>query len=187
MPPPQTPALFTAVVVDGGVGAGRIVTSRLAAQGAQVAVAAVTDPIGASYLCKELSELGLSALPFQVDPADLASVARLVSDVVQLLGRIDVFVNLIAVRSRTEPSLALTRHVLAEMNRTGNGGRVIVLADPAVGEPWSHGRTFADTASVEVVPVGTPAVGADTGEQQRASAVLRLLGFPLAAPRPAGA
>lgn len=79
MPPSTTfssPPLAGAVVlvVDATAGVGRRIATRLCAAGAAVAVVAAGHPgraddaaTNAAFLCKELADIGLVALPYQVD------------------------------------------------------------------------------------------------------------------------
>ncbi|MFD6619641.1 hypothetical protein ACFWFB_30835 [Streptomyces albidoflavus] len=72
----SSPPLAGAVVlvVDATAGVGRRIATRLCAAGAAVAVVAAGHPgraddaaTNAAFLCKELADIGMVALPYQVD------------------------------------------------------------------------------------------------------------------------
>ena len=85
-----------ALVVGGYGGIGRSVCDQLGAEGVTLAVAGRT-PSNAELACKELREAGARAFPYTVDLADKSTVDKLVADVTEDLGPIDVLVNLAAI------------------------------------------------------------------------------------------
>ncbi len=74
------------LVIDATTGVGRTVATRLSAAGAAVAVVGAGHPgrdddaaTSAAFLCKELADVGLVALPYQVDvtrPETLGALPR---------------------------------------------------------------------------------------------------------------
>ncbi|WP_441245429.1 SDR family NAD(P)-dependent oxidoreductase [Kitasatospora sp. McL0602] len=180
-------AELTALVIDGASGPGRIVSSRLSAAGARVAIVTVSDGGSAAYLSKELSGLGLTALPYQVDPADRGSMEQLLADVTQDLGRLDVLVNLLPApvdEGRAAEERVQLRTALLDVLATAcRGGRLILLAGAAPPRLGSLAEVWVDTVPL---PAPLPNGWADPGvpasvHHSTANAVLLLLGIPAAA------
>lgn len=81
-----------ALITGAGQGVGQGIAFALAAEGAAIAVSGRT----ASKLddtCKQITERGGQAKPFPCDVKDERSLAKLVDDVVDQLGTIDILVN----------------------------------------------------------------------------------------------
>ena len=81
-----------ALITGAGQGVGQGIALALAAAGAAIAVSGRT----ASKLddtCKQITERGGQAKPFPCDVKDERSLAKLVDDVVDQLGTIDILVN----------------------------------------------------------------------------------------------
>ncbi|MER7952891.1 hypothetical protein ABTY59_36480 [Streptomyces sp. NPDC096079] len=83
-PPPLRLDGLVVLVVDATTGIGRELTTRLCAAGAIVAVVGAGHPgrdddaaTNAAFLCKELTDLGLVALPYRIDIGDPVEAARL--------------------------------------------------------------------------------------------------------------
>lgn len=168
------PYPLTTVVIDGATGAGRLVGIRLAAAGAVLAIATAAGSSPAAYLTKELVELGLTALPYQVDPFDPRSVQELVTDIVQDLGPIDVLIDLVPAQpGRPAPNL-VSQAVLDAMNTSGRTGRIILLPGTAT--------ALADGGSpnivIDVVPLpDAGGLSQAAANQQLSDSVLSLLGL----------
>ncbi|GAA2135108.1 hypothetical protein GCM10009760_13260 [Kitasatospora kazusensis] len=194
-PPPTT---LTALVMDGATGPGRIVSTRLSAAGVNVAVVTVSDGGSAAYLSKELTGLGLTALPYQVDLDDPADVDKLLSDIAQDLGPLDLVVDLLPPQP---PEAAATgagrqRAALLELLATAcKGGRLILLADPDPhpnGGPSDGPYDGPYDTEVDTVPLPMPLPGGwsdpavpPSVHQSTANAVLLLLGLPTGTTGPA--
>jgi NAD(P)-dependent dehydrogenase (short-subunit alcohol dehydrogenase family) len=81
------------LVVDATTGVGRIVTTRLCAAGAAVAVVGAGHPergddaaTNAAFLCKELTDIGLIALPYQADSDRIETFRSLPAQIAADLG-----------------------------------------------------------------------------------------------------
>ena len=81
-----------AVVTGAGSGMGRAFAERLAQAGATVAVAEIDEASGVRAAA-ELTDLGLSAIPYRIDVRDRAGVQLMVDDLQDRFGRVDVLVN----------------------------------------------------------------------------------------------
>ncbi|WP_328915601.1 MULTISPECIES: hypothetical protein [unclassified Streptomyces] len=153
---PVSPLPRVALVVDGSRGPGRIVSTRLATGGAAVAVAATGSSGGAAFLSKELTDQGLTALPYRVGPGDPAGLPGLLADIAADLGPVDLLVYL--------PPPGCTSplpgpEVIAALAASGRAAHVIAVAapgtDPGAGPPpVSTGRV---RVSVVRLPPGPPA------------------------------
>lgn len=83
----------TALVAGGSRGIGKAIARQLAREGADVAIAA-RDRSVLDAAAKELaSETGRRVLPFVVDTTDDAAVKRMVDQVAEAFGHIDILVN----------------------------------------------------------------------------------------------
>jgi 3-oxoacyl-[acyl-carrier protein] reductase len=81
-------------IVTGGTGGlGRRICRSLARHGVRVAVCYQRRGDEAEAVARELQTLGGHAVPFHVDVLQPDSVDRLVAEVVQAFGRIDILVN----------------------------------------------------------------------------------------------
>ncbi len=81
------------LVTGGSRSLGASIARVLARRGADVAVNYNQSPGAAADLCEELRGLGSVAEPFHADVGDAAQASRLVSEVWERFGRIDVLVN----------------------------------------------------------------------------------------------
>ncbi len=80
-----------ALVTGGTRGIGRAIALRLAAGGADVAVASLSSD--GAHVLGELEKLGVRALAVQGDVADAVAVRRLTDAARQALGPVDILVN----------------------------------------------------------------------------------------------
>ena len=95
-----------AIVTGAGRGIGRGVALRLAREGAHIVIAEY-DSASAQQTADEVRSLGVSALPYQIDLADVAQMQAMVEAVVKAFGQIDILINN-AGRVQTKPMLDLT-------------------------------------------------------------------------------
>jgi 3-oxoacyl-[acyl-carrier protein] reductase len=82
-----------ALVTGGGTGIGRATALLLAERGADVAVNYSRSDAEARDTVDALSRLGRRAIAIRADVSDDAQVRRMVTEVVERLGRLDVLVN----------------------------------------------------------------------------------------------
>lgn len=82
-----------AVVTGGGKGIGRAITLALAREGANVAIVGRTDRESAVNVAMEAEQLGCRAVPVIADVTKKASVNRLIKDVEEEFGSIELLVN----------------------------------------------------------------------------------------------
>jgi len=86
-----------AMVTGGAGGMGRAIASRLAAEGARVAVADLRAE-DAAEVAGEIEAAGGVAIAAQADVSDHAAVGRMAGEVSERLGGVDVLVNNAAIR-----------------------------------------------------------------------------------------
>jgi len=82
----------TALVTGGSRGLGSAIALELAASGFRVAINYKSSRARADELCNRIRQMGGEAAAFQADVRDEAEVDRLVQEITQQLGRIDVLV-----------------------------------------------------------------------------------------------
>ncbi|MFD3480609.1 hypothetical protein [Streptomyces sp. NPDC058695] len=151
-PPPLDGCVV--LVVDATTGTGRVVTARLCAAGAAVAVVGAGHrgrgddaATNAAFLCKELADIGLVALPYQVDAED------------------------------TEAVLALPAQIAADIGALTSA----VVIVPAEDAPYGLADTFRAVSAAVVAGLPAHAVHIEIDQEARAeelarSVVHRLLG-----------
>ncbi len=83
----------TALVMGGSSGIGAAVAARLAADGAAVAVIASGDLSKAERVAERIRTVGGRAYAFTCEVRDVAAIGRLVGDVEQASGPVDILVN----------------------------------------------------------------------------------------------
>lgn len=82
-----------AIVTGATRGIGKGIALKLAEHGADVAFTYVSSPDKAKEVEKELTALGVKAMGFQSNAAEYAAAEKLIADVNENFGRIDVVVN----------------------------------------------------------------------------------------------
>ena len=82
-----------ALVTGGGTGVGRSVVLQLARLGAKVAVNYSKSEDEAAATAKEAQQCGVRALAIQADVSDEAQVLRMIDQVRQQLGPVEILVN----------------------------------------------------------------------------------------------
>lgn len=138
------------LVVDATTGIGRIVTIRLCAAGARVAVVGAAHrgrgddaATNAAFLCKELAEIGMSALPYRADIERADSFRALPGQIAADLGPVAVCVVVIPSEPGAEEMTAAFRSmsgVIAAALPPGARLIEIDMADRADGhEEAAHG------------------------------------------------
>lgn len=108
------------LVIDATTGIGRIVTTRLCAAGATVAVVGAEHrergddaATNAAFLCKELAEIGMCALPYRADLERAGSFRALPGQIAADLGPVAFSVVVIPSASGTEQLTAAFRAMSA--------------------------------------------------------------------------
>lgn len=134
-----------AVVTGAAVGLGRAAAIRMAEEGASVAILDVKDA-EAEALAAELAERGLAAAAWRCDVSREAEVQRVLQEVVDRFGRLDVLVNNAGVAGVSKPTHEVTeaewdwvqainvkgvffctKHAVPHLRRAG-GGSIINLS-----------------------------------------------------------
>jgi 2-hydroxycyclohexanecarboxyl-CoA dehydrogenase len=82
----------TALIAGGGGGIGRAVALALAQEGAKTAVADIVKD-NAEKVSSEVKALGIDGIAYQVDLTRKADVDRMVIEVLERFGQIDILVN----------------------------------------------------------------------------------------------
>ena len=82
-----------ALVTGGSRGIGAAIVTRLAREGAHVALTYVSQPDRANATAQAAQALGVQALALQADNADATAVATAVEHTVQAFGGIDILVH----------------------------------------------------------------------------------------------
>src|SRR5580692_8952516 len=82
----------TALVTGGGAGIGRAIAESFGALGAKVAVAEI-DPNRFATVTAALAAAGVDHLAALADVREPAAVAKLMEEIAQRFGRLDVLVN----------------------------------------------------------------------------------------------
>lgn len=147
----------TALVTGGSRGIGAAAARRLAAEGADVAVAYVQSKDKAEAVVAELKAFGVRAAAFQADQGRRDEVVRMVGEVAEQFGRIDIVVNSAGIflvgplgalppgdvarmwAVNVQGTVTTTQEAVKHMP---DGGRVINLGS-VVGER-AHAAGFAD-------------------------------------------
>jgi 3-oxoacyl-[acyl-carrier protein] reductase len=143
-------SLRTALVTGASRGLGAAIAFELVAEGFQVAVNYFNSKDAAEHLCERIAKAGGSARAFRADVRDEAEVVRLVQDVGEVFGEIDVLVvnatgpqPFLSIEQQTWESyldqleffvkspLILLKQVLPGMRRRGFG-RVINIGSEVV-------------------------------------------------------
>src|SRR6266404_8067065 len=81
------------LVTGGSRGIGAAIATRLAADGANVAITYMKGADAAASVVKEIERSGRKAIAIQADAADAAAVKAAVEKTVATFGRLDVLVN----------------------------------------------------------------------------------------------
>jgi len=134
-----------AIVTGGSVGIGRATCSRLAAEGAAVAVTDIQDDEG-STLVAEIEQGGGTARFWHLDVSEEAEVRRVFAEVQEAFGQVDVLVNNAGVSGVDKPTHEIdeaewdrvirinvkgvflsTKHVIPLMRAAG-GGSIVNLS-----------------------------------------------------------
>ncbi len=134
-----------AAITGAALGLGRATATRMAEEGARVAVLDVLDREGAA-LAAELSGRGFTARFWRCDVAREAEVERVFAEIAQHFGRLDVLVNNAGVSGANKPTHEITeaewdfvqsinvkgvffgtKHAIGHMRRAG-GGSIVNLS-----------------------------------------------------------
>ncbi len=82
-----------ALVTGASRGIGKATALKLASEGANVAVHYMNSSDKAAAVCEQIRALGRNAIPIQADIAERAAVNRMVTQVTEELGTIELLVN----------------------------------------------------------------------------------------------
>jgi len=82
-----------ALITGGGTGLGREIARQYANEGMQVAVNYSRSKEDAEDTVRELKELGIEAKAFQANVAERSELERMLNEVAETFGRLDVLVN----------------------------------------------------------------------------------------------
>jgi NAD(P)-dependent dehydrogenase (short-subunit alcohol dehydrogenase family) len=147
-----------ALVTGGGSGLGEATARAFAAAGSTVAVVDRNEE-GASRVCQDLADQGHEAMALPCDVSDAVDVQRVVENVAQRLGRLDVAVNCAAVdyvASIEELSVEQWNRVL-DVNLSGpfnvaravfpimrqqGGGHIVNIASTAAVRAWGNAAAY---------------------------------------------
>jgi NAD(P)-dependent dehydrogenase (short-subunit alcohol dehydrogenase family) len=149
-------------IITGGAGAiGSAASERLARAGATMAIAD-KNGAAAAKLAAALTGEGLSAKAFEVDLASEAEILKLVSDVVQTFGRVDILLNnaahnvidddltLLEINStiwdqafavNVRAAMLMSQAVVRQMLEQGTGGVIVNTSSGAAEMPAIDART----------------------------------------------
>src|ERR1700688_4805522 len=137
-----------ALVTGGSRGIGAAIATRLAADGASVAITYAKDASAASAVVKAIESNGGKAVAIQADAADVEAVKGAVEKTVAKFGRLDVLVNNAgtAIPKKFEETTLEEMDRMIDINVRGtfvatqaalkhmkNGGRIIMIGS-SVGE-----------------------------------------------------
>ena len=133
------------MITGGGVGLGKAMCRLLASEGATVAVTDILDDEGKETV-QEIEEAGGTARFWHLDVSEEAQVEKIVGEVVDAFGEIDVLVNNAGISGADKPPHEVTeeewdkvqdvnvkgvffctKHVIPSMKR-GDGGSIIHLS-----------------------------------------------------------
>lgn len=147
-----------AVITGGTRGIGRAVGERLAASGARVVLAYVSDAASGDHAQRAIEAAGGSAIAFRADVGDPADVARLFDVASETFGGVDIVVNAagIAVFKPTamvddeefarliRTNVLGTFHVLREAaRRVRDNGRIVDFSTGGTRQPIPAGGIYA--------------------------------------------
>src|SRR5260370_19824001 len=143
-----------ALVTGGSRGIGAAIAKRLAADGANVAIAYKKGADAAASVVKEMERAGRKAIAIQADATDAGAVEAAVEKTVATFGRLDVLVN----NAGTAIPKAFVETTLEEMDRVldinvrggfvatqaalkhrKSGGRVIMIGSAGGERVAAHG------------------------------------------------
>jgi 3-oxoacyl-[acyl-carrier protein] reductase len=158
-----------ALITGGGRGIGAATAKLLAARGARVVVNYLSNVQAAEGVVTEIRASSGEARAIQADVRDAQQVARLVAEVVETYGRLDILVSNAAMRSRFSPfeqmawedfaqrvndelqaAFRMTQAVLPVMTRQQYGRLVYVGSEHANG-PGLPGSIAHGTAKAALV------------------------------------
>jgi NAD(P)-dependent dehydrogenase (short-subunit alcohol dehydrogenase family) len=97
-----------AIITGGGRGIGRVCAIRAAQEGASIVIADISGDLGEA-VAQEINDVGGIAISVQTDVSDASSVSRMVAEVSDRFGRLDLLHNNAAI---TDPNLSSTPNSL---------------------------------------------------------------------------
>ena len=102
-----------AIVTGSSVGIGAAIAKRYAAEGAQVAINYKSNDDGANAIIKEITDAGGKAKAFKGDVSTVPGIEKLIGEVIEDFGRVDIIVNNAGV-FRTVPVMETTEEIWDE-------------------------------------------------------------------------
>ena len=168
-----------AVVTGGSRGIGRAVAARLAEEGAAVAVNYRSDSRAAEALVDELTGAGHRALAVRADVSDPEQTGRLMDEVAERLGRLDILVSNAGIEhfgplaeitpedfdriyaTNTRGQLFAAQHAVRHM---GAGGRIVLTSSVSARKSvFQHTLYASSKAAVEAMALNLAPELADQG------------------------
>jgi 3-oxoacyl-[acyl-carrier protein] reductase len=150
-----------ALVTGGSRGIGAAIATRLAAEGAAVAITYANSPQKADEVVRSIGAEGGRAMAIRADSADVEAVKGALTETVRALGRLDVLVNnagVAVLKPLGEFSLADFDHMVAVNVRAvfaaaqqaarhmSEGGRIITIGSTNADRmPFAGGSVYAMT------------------------------------------
>ena len=127
-----------ALVTGGTRGIGKGIVERLGADGYTVCFSYVSSDEKAKKLVEELKEKGIESKAYKCDVASFADTEKMVGDIVENYGRLDVLVNnagitrdtLLSRMSEEDFDVVIAANLKGVMAKQ-NGGRIISIASVA--------------------------------------------------------
>lgn len=102
-----------AIVTGSSVGIGAAIAKRYASEGAQVAINYKSNDEGANGIIKEITDAGGKAKAFKGDVSNVPGIEKLIGEVIEDFGRVDIVVNNAGV-FRTVPVMETTEEIWDE-------------------------------------------------------------------------
>jgi meso-butanediol dehydrogenase / (S,S)-butanediol dehydrogenase / diacetyl reductase len=158
-----------AIVTGAGQGIGKGIARRLAREGATVVIAEYNAE-NAAAAAVEIEAAGWKAIAYPIDISDVAAVQRMVADIAERLGHIDLLVNNAGV-AQTKPMLNLTPDDwdrVLDVNLRGTFFLIQAVAQEMIRQAPEALRSAA-SAPADIMAMKKPEVVQKDGEELAAS------------------
>jgi 3-oxoacyl-[acyl-carrier protein] reductase len=146
-----------ALIAGGSRGIGAAVARRLAASGAEIAVTYKSRRDAADAVTHAIAKDGGKARAFEADIADAGSIERLVRDVMERCGRIDILVNSAGI-APYRPLGAMDAAFVREVLDANVLGTVLLTQAVVPHLPSPGGRIVLFSSRLAVSPIPTSSV-----------------------------